>query len=263
MKTLSIRITRPVVPEKLLTALLAFTILAATGCSSPGSDNGVVAGTKTVDPETGTETVKGEIPLPTDTLLNLFCADVGLVPQTCVLNDPENPYRKTATREFNVNDPDAETKFALHEQTPEGPNGAKARFYLWATALARFPSGENQWYTAQALHELWDAAGDPIIQIQALRAYKSVLDNFFGSVTFFECCAGLIPGDPTRPVPFSVPLNELTADNLYRTESTGWARLIPGDPLLVQAVLADWGYTYQPATPPNYDNGVVSVNEFP
>jgi hypothetical protein len=248
MRNLAIRRTRPVVARQSLVASICLTILAITGCSSPSSDDGVVINV---------------IVLPTDTLLNLYCADVGLVPTACVLDDPENPYRDTATLEFNVNDPDADTKFALADQIPAGPTGAKARFYLWATALARFPSGENQWYTARALHELWDAAADPIIQIQALRAYKSVLDNFFGSVTFFECCAGLIPGDPTRPVPFSVPLNELTADNLYRTDSTGWARLIPGDPLLTQAVIADWGYTYQPATPPDFNNGVVSVNEFP
>jgi len=236
------------VPGNRLIALLSAVILAVVGCSSPSSDSGVVI---------------NEIALPTDTLLNLNCANVGIFPETCVLLDPENPFVQASIREFDVNNPDAETKFDLANKLPPGPTGAKSRFYLWATALARFPSGENQWYTARALHELWDAAGDPLIQVQALAAYKSVLDNFFGSVTFFECCAGIIPGDPTRPVPFSATLNELTADNLYRTASTGWARLIPGDPLLTQAVLAQWGYTYQPATPPNFDNGVVSVSEFP
>jgi hypothetical protein len=259
MKNLFVHTARPAMPRKRLAVILGLTVLLMTGCSSPSSDDGVVTGT--VDLET--RTVTGNIVLPTDTLLNLYCADVGLAPTACVLDDPENPWVGAATMEFNLNDADAETKFKLVNKIPAGPTGAKARFYLWATALARFPSGENQWYTARALHELWDAAQDPVIQIQALRAYKSVLDNFFGSVTFFECCAGLIPGDPTRPVPFSVPLNELTADNLYRTESTGWARLIPGDPLLTRAVIADWGYTYQPCTDPECANGVVSVNEFP
>jgi hypothetical protein len=231
-----------------LTALVFSTVLALLGCSSPGGDDGIVV---------------NEIVLPTDTLLNLYCIDVGINTETCVLDDPENPYRKTATREFNPNDPDAETKFALFEKIPLGPTGAKARFYLWATALARFPSGENQYFTALALHELWDAAGDPIIQVKALQAYRSVLDNFFGSVVFFECCEGLIPGEPNRPVPFSVTLNELTADNLYRTEATGYARLIPGDPLLTQAVIASWGYTYRPATAPEFRDGLVFVSSFP
>jgi len=260
MKALSIRRTRPVVPEKLLTALLGLTVLVMTGCSSPGSDDGVVTGTKTVDPETGTETVKGEIPLPTDTLLNLFCEDVGLVSTTCVLDDPENPYRKTATGEFDVNDPDSPRKFELFLQIPSGPTGAKARFYLWATALARFPSGENQWYTALALHELWDAAEDPIVQVQALRAYKSVLDNFFGSVTFFNTeDFGLLPN-----APFSVLLNELTAAQVTCSPINNYKKLVPiteQDIFFGRAVLADWGYTYE--FEGNCDNGVVYVNEFP
>jgi hypothetical protein len=233
-------------------------ILMIGGCNSPDSEEGEVI---------------NEIVLPTDISLNLQCAEVGIAFETCVENDPENPYRTATIREFNVNDPDADTKFALFNQIPAGPSGAKARFYLWATALARFPSGENQWYASRALHELWDAQvqqalvgeglGDPIVQAQALKAYQSVLDNFFGSVTFFECCIGVDPANPGDPVAFSANLNELTADNLYRTASTDWARLVPGDPLLTKALIAEWGFTYQPATPPNYDNGVVSVNIFP
>ncbi len=84
-----------------------------------------------------------------------------------------------------------------------------------------------------------------------------MLDNFFGSVTVFTCCPGVSPDGV--PVPFPVPLNELTADALYRTGRTGFARLVPGDPLLVISLLLDWGYTYQPANPPNYDDGVVGV----
>jgi hypothetical protein len=62
-------------------------------------------------------------------------------------------------------------------------------------------------------------------------------------------------------VPFSIPLNELTADALYRTDATGFRRLVPGDPILVLELLLDWGYSYQPATPPDFNDGVVSVNE--
>jgi hypothetical protein len=231
-------------PRRWATAICLSALLLA-GCS-PGS---------------GGEDITS-IELPTDTLLNLSCAEVGVFTETCVLSDSENPFRTTTIREFNVNDPDAETKFDLADDIPAGETGAKARFYLWATALARFPSGENQWYTARALHELWDAAGDPIVQEQALKAYRSVLDNFFGSVTFFECCVGSDPNNPDDPVAFPVPLNELTADNLYRSDSTGWARLVPGDPLVTLALLGEWGYAYQPATPPSFDNGIITVNEF-
>ena len=100
---------------------------------------------------------------------------------------------------------------------------------------------------------------DELVREQAKKAYRSLLDNFFGSVTVFECCPGASPDG--EPVPFSIPLNELTADALYRTDATGFRRLVPGAPILVLELLLDWGYSYQPATPPNFDNGVVSVNE--
>lgn len=225
-------------------AMLAFGlgILATGGCESPGEGDGVVI---------------NEIVLPTDPVLDLACPEVGIAGELCVLEDPENPFARVAIIEFDVNNPGAENKFQLFDQIPAGPTGAKARFYFWATALARRQSGENQFYTALALHELWDINGDPIIQEQALKAYRSVLDNFFGSVTVFTCCPGLSPDG--EPVPFPIGLNELTADNLYRTDATGFRRLVPGDPLLVRSLLLDWGYTYLPANPPDYDDGVVGV----
>lgn len=210
--------------------------LLAGGCESPEDADGVAF---------------DNIILPTDTLLNLACAEAGIGFETCVLEDPENPFVLVATPEFNVNNPNAVTKFDLVNSIPAGPTGAKARFYLWATALARFPSGENQWYTARALHELFDANSDELIRNQALKAYRSVLDNFWGSVTFFECCGG---------ISFSATLNEKAADDLYRTEATGFERLVPGDPLNVQSLLSEWGYTYRPATPPNFDDGLVTIN---
>ena len=59
---------------------------------------------------------------------------------------------------------------------------------------------------------------------------------------------------------FPIGLNELTADALYRTDATGYLRLVPGDPLLVISLLLEWGYTYQPATAEgNYEDGVVGI----
>ncbi len=220
------------------TLLMGLFVLGATGCESPGEGDGIVA---------------NAIVLPTDTVLNLACVDVGINDEQCVLLDPQNPYINIKVSEFDVNNPDAITKFDLNEQIPAGPTGAKARFYLWATALARSPSGENQWYTARALHELWDANDDiSNIQIrdQALKAYRSVLDNFFGSVTFFTF------GGATT----SRQLNAQVADDLYRPAATGFTVLIEGGERVVLEVLTEWGYTYVPATPPNFDNGIVSVN---
>jgi len=235
MKNQSRHINRPTAKQFTLVALV-LSLFAIGGCEGPSDGEGQQI---------------NAIVLPTDTLLNLACADAGIGFELCILGDPENPFAQVATPEFNVNNPDAATKFELANNIPAGPTGAKARFYLWATALARFPSGENQWYTARALHELYDANSDTLIQEQALRAYRSVLDNFWGSVTFFTCCGG---------VSFSVNLNEQTADDLYRTDSTGFVRLIPGDPLNAQSVMAEWGYTYRPATPPSYNDGLVTIN---
>ncbi|MEO0575988.1 MAG: hypothetical protein AAF004_11030 [Pseudomonadota bacterium] len=226
-------------------AAIATVTLGLAACGSGGEK----------DADDGT--LFNEVLLPSDTLLNLACADVAIYTETCVLGDPENPFVTVTIGEFDANNPDAQTKFDLAAGLPQGPTGAKARFYLWATALARRPSGENQYFTALALHELFDANSDPLIQEQALRAYRSVLDNFFGSVVFFSCCGDLDPQG--NPIPFSVTLNELTADALYRTAATGFVRLIPGDPLRAQSVLAEWGFTYRPANPPDFADGLVII----
>ena len=228
----------------LATMLLCASGLLVTSCAGePGADDGEII---------------NAIILPTDTLVNLACEDVGIFREQCVLEDPENPFAFVPIIEFDINNPAAGNKFQLFNSIPSGRTGAKARYYFWATALARRASGENQFYTALALHELWNYNSDPIIQAQALKAYRAVLDYFFGSVTFFTCCPAVSPTG--QPVPFSVGLNELTADNLYRTDATGYARLVPGDPLLVQSLLSSWGYTYRPATPPNFRDGLVFVN---
>ena len=150
--------------------LFGFGILVSGGCDSPSDTDGTVA---------------NSIVLPTDVVLNLFCENVGIKDETCVLGDPENPFAKTAITEFNDNTQEPGNKFDLFNSIPAGPTGAKARFYFWATALARRQSGENQWYTALALHELFDAnsntlSADELIRAHALKAYRSVLDNFFG-----------------------------------------------------------------------------------
>lgn len=225
--------------------LLCLAALFSYGCEGPGAEDGRLTDT---------------ILLPTDTLLNLACEDVGINGEQCVLEDPENPFRFTPISEFNTNTGEDGNKFELFNQIPAGPTGAKSRFYFWATALARRQSGENQFYTALALHELWDLNSDPIIQEQALKAYRSVLDNFFGSVTVFTCCEEVRPpDDPRGPVPFPIGLNELVADNLFRTSATGFRRLVEGDPILVRELLLQWGYSYRPANPPNYDDGLVFV----
>lgn len=239
--------------RSLMTLLFGFGFLAAGGCESPSDSDGKV--------------ING-IVLPTDVVLNLACADVGVFPENCVLGDPENPFITTTIVEFDPNaPPGTDDKFDLLATIPEGPSGAKARFYLWATALARRPSGENQWYTAKALHELYDAnsnvlSTDELVREQALKAYRSVLDNFWGSVTFFECdlCA---PDENGELIKFPSQLNEQVGDNLFRFESTGFLPLIEGGEIRVLETFGIWGYTYRPATADSgFTDGKMSKNEF-
>jgi hypothetical protein len=269
-----------------LIALLA-AALAIGGCNSPGSDDGDEITEIPIVPCGGSESSPDcEPPPPPDLVLNLRCPDIGITGETCVLDDPENPYRNVATAEFNVNDPEALTKFDLVSQIPEGPEGAKQRFYLWATALARRASGENQYYTALALHEVFtaqrdraalvdpEASGDPIIRDQALKAYQSTWDNFFGSVTVFACCGEFFPPDLDRDdTEFAFPINELVLQRLTRPLDTGFWPLIPDDPnalnldpglieLEAQEVITSWGYVYRCTGTGDSRVCAVSVAEF-
>ena len=198
--------------------------------------------------------------LPTDTLLNLACENVGINDETCILDDPENPYRNTATFEFDRNNPDGPSKFDLFDELPAGPTGAKARFYLMASALARFPSGENQWYTARALHELYTYNQDELIRLQALKAYRSNLENFFGSVSFFTEFGVTFPGS----------LNEIVACDIFRPPA-GYAEICLNDvpaacnDLEKLGLFGTWGFAFKlgpnPADP--CANSLVEVIAFP
>ena len=259
--------TQPAVFKHLMLGLLVAAALIVAGCGGERSAS---------DGENVTTVL-----LPTDVVLSLFCADVGIADETCVLDDPENPFVNTPIPEFDPNaDPNADSKFDLAAAIPSGPSGAKARFYFWATALARRQNGENQYFVALALHELYTAnsnalSEDTLIKEHALRAYRSVLDNFFGSVWVqlcFECGRG--PNGQFPQIPLL--LNETVADHLYRTESTaypplqggdyypnGFRRLVPGDPVLVLDLLTNWGYAYQPCTDlPECTDGVVTPIQF-
>ena len=187
-------------------------ILTVSACGDVDKDDGDVV---------------NSIELPTDSFLTLHCPDAGIAGNACILDDPENPYAFTS-----VND---DTKFDLNTDAPS----AKARFYLWATAQAMSPRGENQFYVANALHEMYSESDSELAKAQALRAYRSVLDNYFNSATFFECNFG---GCPEEDLFFPHPVRKLVGVNMVSPSAPLTALF--DTPTEALSTFGEWGYTY-------------------
>ncbi len=185
----------------------------------------LMSGCGEVDSKDGTKV--NEITLPSDMKLTLYCPDAGIADEPCILDDPDNPYARTP-----VND---DTKFDLSIAAPS----AKARFYLWATAQAMSPRGENQFYTAQALQEMYGESGSELARTQSLRAYRSVLDNYFYSVTFFE--ATWIGGDE---IFYPFPVRKLVGQNMHNPATL--TSLFDNSAQALE-IFGKWGYTYDDA----------------
>lgn len=192
-----------------LTLIAAF-VLVVTGCGGVDSSDGKVV---------------NNTALPTDSALKLHCPNAGIADEPCILDDPDNPYARTP-----VND---DTKFDLSTAAPS----AKARYYLWGTAQAISPRGENQFNVAVALHGMFSESGSTLARDQALRAYRSVLDNYFFSATFFE--ADFLP-PPDIFFPF--PVRKLVGQNMV----TPAAPLSPlfDQPVQALELFGEWGFTY-------------------
>ena len=220
-------------------ALVCSMLLLISGC---GVDSG--------DGDVATVVV---LPATDDLKLDLYCADFGLFNETCVLDDPKNPYAFTNITNDN--------KFDLAKPKPPAVSPSlKAKVYLWATAQARFPSGENQYNTAAALYALSNESCSQVIQDQALKAYRSVLDNYFTGVTFFGTDGFPFP-PPWENVFYPFPVKILVADNL-RLGMNGGGATGTCDPsftgfmfdpvagvggrndFLARAKMAEWGYLF-------------------
>lgn len=197
---------------------LTFAVAVALGCGRSGGDG----------------TVADQTELPSDSALTLYGENEGVYPETCVLEDPRNPYASVLV--------DEETKWELHDAAPS----AKAKFYLWATALARSPSGENQYYTATALHQLFTEGGSENAREQAKKAYRSVLDNFYFAATHPE--AWWLPGKPT----YADPLKDLVGKCLVQPSDLNFSPLY-GDPFLARSALSEWGYAWVVTLEYQYD----------
>ena len=181
-----------------------------TGCGEVDSEDGQVL---------------NSITLPEDSVLKLFCPDAGIAAEPCILNDPDNPYATTPITDLN--------KFVLSDAAPS----AKARFYLWSTAQAMSPRGENQFRVAVELHQMFSESGSDLAREQALKAYRSVLDNYFNSATFFE--ADFLP-PPDIFFPF--PVRKLVGQSMV-TPAAPLTALFD-QPIKALRQFGEWGYTY-------------------
>lgn len=167
--------------------------------------------------------IVGSVDLPIDYTLNLYCPDAGIGDEQCILDDPENPFARSI-----IND---DTKWELETDSPS----VKSSFYLWATAQAKSPRGENQYYTALALHKMYTIGGSELARTQATRGYRSLLDNYFGSVTFYNI--------PTPEGDMFLPqkLRELVCQHLYDPTEADLIQLFDSEDRALEA-LGEWGY---------------------
>ena len=106
----------------------------------------------------------------------LFNETEGIHPSEVTLDNPRNPFR-----EFNIGE---DTKFEILDD-----GGNAAAFYAWATVLAGQPTGENQFYTATKLRDIFLANEVPqedqaIVRQMAIEGFQRVLDCFPDSVFF-------------------------------------------------------------------------------
>ena len=106
----------------------------------------------------------------------LFDVTEGIHPSKVTLNNPRNPFR-----ELNVSD---DTKFAIL-----GNGGNAGAFYAWATLLANIPIGENQFFTAVKLRDIYESnevseEDREIVRQMAVNGFQAVLDCFPESVLF-------------------------------------------------------------------------------
>ena len=108
--------------------------------------------------------------------LRLYSENVGVYPDTSVLEDPNNP--------FLGDIPVGDLKWDI-----ESFGTDVAAFYSWASILAVEPTGEHQFYTAQNLANIY-ANGLAVqedlerVREQAIAAYQAVLDAFPDAESF-------------------------------------------------------------------------------
>ncbi len=106
----------------------------------------------------------------------LFDPTEGIHPSEVTLSNPRNPFR-----EFGVSD---DQKFRIL-----GNAGNAGAFYAWATVLASIPIGENQFFTAVKLRDIYEAnevaeEDRETVRRMAVDGFQALLDCFPESLLF-------------------------------------------------------------------------------
>jgi hypothetical protein len=102
--------------------------------------------------------------------------DVGVYPDTSILDDPNNPFATSL-------DPNGDLKWDVMA------SGCDLGVYAFGTALALQPTGEHQLYTASCMQNLYEGGrvADEdlyLVWTLAVRGYEAVLENFPDDVTY-------------------------------------------------------------------------------
>jgi hypothetical protein len=106
----------------------------------------------------------------------LFSETEGIHPSEVTLDNPRNPFR-----EFVIGE---DTKFDILDD-----GGNAGAFYAWATVLAGQPTGENQYYTATKLRQIFESnevapEDREIVRQMAIDGFQAILDCFPDDVFF-------------------------------------------------------------------------------
>jgi len=113
----------------------------------------------------------------TGTVFSPISAKEGVHPDRSVLDDAGNPFVLASIGQ--------EDRWYIQSN-----GGDILAFYSWATLLARGPSGENQYFSAMKLKDIYEKGAVKLellsqVQETGIAAFQAVLDEFPNSVSYY------------------------------------------------------------------------------
>jgi hypothetical protein len=101
-------------------------------------------------------------------VFSFFDDSEGIHPSRSALSNPDNPFSKAMPSKWDI----------------ESAGYPAASFYSWATTLAFEPTGEHQFYAAQALHNIYDR--DLCVREECYFVHKMTIDAYKTQLDFFS-----------------------------------------------------------------------------